>query len=103
MLRAALYEEDAAIETQNASTYEQKRNVPHTGLKDQLRKNPHLAPLLVLEHVFTEPSPKLAQHNAIIARNQEILLRHAQGELGSDLAKEYGLSGQRISQIVYGQ
>jgi hypothetical protein len=33
VLRAALYEEDSAIETQNASTYKQKRNVPHTGFE----------------------------------------------------------------------
>lgn len=102
-LREALYEDEGVITEEDVMTQITQRGLPHTGLKNQLRKNPHLAPLVVLEHIFTEPSPKLAQQNAIIARNQEILLRHAQGELGTDLAKEYGLSGQRISQIVYGQ
>lgn len=62
-------------------------------LGNQLRKNPHLAPLVVLEHIFTEPSPKLAQQNAIIVRNQEILLRHAQGEWTPLLSVRGGSGG----------
>lgn len=92
VLRAALYEEQVI-----------QRPMPHTGLGTRLRFYMELAPTLVLEHIFTELPPKVAQQNAILARNQDILARFALGELGSDLAKEYGLSHQRISQIVYGQ
>ena len=36
-------------------------------------------------------------------RNAEIIARHAAGEGLSDLARYYGLSPQRVSQIVRGQ
>jgi Mor family transcriptional regulator len=36
-------------------------------------------------------------------RNAEIRQRHAEGELVSDLAKEFGISVQRIHQILKGK
>ncbi len=104
VLRAALYEEGSAIETQNASTYEQKRNVPHTGVQTPLRLHLVMAACQLLETIFPGvPRRRTCPNPAKVTRNEFIRQRYAAGELMSDLSKEFGISSQRISQIVHDQ
>ncbi len=76
--------------------------MPHTGLEARLRFY-QISAKIVLNNVFTGQSPHILHQKAISARNQHIKRLYADGELMSDLSREYGVSRQRISQIVHGQ
>ena len=103
VLRAALYEDDVVVKTQNASTQELKRNMPHTGLKPISRLLLKHAVFDLLDLFFGAFPARRAGKSALNARNVHIAARVAGGESTYDLAKEFGLSRQRIYQIVHGQ
>ncbi|MBN1285618.1 MAG: LysM peptidoglycan-binding domain-containing protein [Anaerolineae bacterium] len=71
---------------------------PFTCLEDAAR--------CTLSHLYSEkPPPRAPVTNKSpkkSARNEEICARHAAGETLSDLAKAYGISVQRVWQIVHG-
>jgi Mor family transcriptional regulator len=62
-----------------------------------------LAAKTILNNVFKGQSPRILQAKTHLARNQSILARYAEGSLMADLADDYGISHQRVYQIVYGQ
>lgn len=76
--------------------------VPHTGLETQLRFYRQAAKT-VLNNIFVGQSPQILIQKALSARNQRIRQLYAAGEFMSDLSREYGISHQRISQIVHGR
>ena len=76
--------------------------MPHTGLETLLRFYRQAAKT-VLNNIFIGQSPPILRQKALSARNQRIKRLYAEGELMSDLSREYGISRQRISQIVHGQ
>jgi len=99
VLRAALSNQVARgskTPTQGGSS-----GVPHTGFSPQLRFYPDVAKT-VLFHTFSEFSPSIQHQKAVSSRNQRIRQLYADGELMIDLSKMYGISCQRISQIVHG-
>jgi hypothetical protein len=70
------------------------------GLRTRLRFYLPIAAHTVLENIFTS-QPIIEYHKS--TRNQHIQQLYAKGELMSDLSKMFGVSPQRISQIVHGQ
>jgi len=59
--------------------------------------------MLLKTFYFNQPTPTLPQNNKTPkqpTRNEEICLRHANSESVADLANEYGISVQRIHQII---
>ncbi len=75
--------------------------MPHTGLETRLRFYA-IAVKTVLYHVFcVSLGPKITKKQALTARNELIRARFACGEPMRDLAREYNISPQRVSQIIH--
>jgi Mor family transcriptional regulator len=55
--------------------------------------------------LYDTPFPDTPQTDHIekTDRNAEIIARHAEGETGASLAQVYGISEQRVSQILRGR
>jgi len=100
VLRAALYED--SDRNKKASPQEVKRNMPHTGLETLLRFYRRAAKT-VLNNIFIGQSPRILQAKTLLSRNQRIQALYAEGELLCDIAQDYGISSQRVWQIVQGQ
>ncbi len=78
--------------------------VPHTGVQTPLRLHLVMAACQLLETIFPGvPRRRTCPNPAKVTRNEFIRQRYAAGELMSDLSKEFGISSQRISQIVHDQ
>jgi hypothetical protein len=63
-----------------------------------------LAAFHIIEMLYDTPFPTEPQNDLVptqTERNAEIRTRYEHGEAVVDLAKEYGISEQRISQIVH--
>jgi hypothetical protein len=76
--------------------------VPHTGVGTLFRLQERLAGYRLLERIFTSfPQPRQPMNPMLATRNALIQERYAEGDLMSDLSREYGISLQRISQIVH--
>lgn len=102
VLRAALYEDETVAKMQNAPTQALKRNMPHTGLETLLRFYRRAAKT-VLNNIFIGQPPRILQAKTLLSRNQRIQALYAEGELLCDIARDYGISSQRVWQIVQGQ
>ena len=76
--------------------------MPHTGLETRLRFY-RLAAKTILNNVFKGQSSRILQAKTLLARDQSIQALYAEGSLMADLADDYGISHQRVYQIVYGQ
>ena len=76
--------------------------MPHTGLETRLRFY-RLAAKTILNNVFKGQSSRILRTKTILARDQRIQALYAEGSLMADLADDYGISHQRVYQIVYGQ
>jgi hypothetical protein len=76
--------------------------MPHTGLETRLRFY-RLAAKTILNNVFKGQSSRILQAKTILTRDQRIQAMYAEGSLMADLADYYGISHQRVYQIVYGQ
>jgi hypothetical protein len=76
--------------------------MPHTGLETRLRFY-RLAAKTILNNVFKGQSSRILQAKTILTRDQRIQAMYAEGSLMADLADDYGISHQRVYQIVYGQ
>ncbi len=59
--------------------------------------------LTVLENVFPMIPDTSAFYQSKSVRNHQIRARYASGELMIDLSRDYGISPQRVSQIIHGQ
>ena len=77
--------------------------MPHTGLKALLRLPIGWSVIVVLESIFTDFSPRKAKETLLLARNRRIRERFALGESTQNLAREFGISRQRVYQIMHGQ
>jgi hypothetical protein len=65
-----------------------------------------LAAFHIIEMLYDTPFPAEPQNDWIpeeTQRNAEIRQRYAEGELVRDLAQDFGISEQRVSQIVRGR
>ena len=76
--------------------------MPHTGLETRLRFY-RLAAKTILNNVFKGQSTRILQAKTVLARNQSIQALYTEGSLMADLADDFGISHQRVYQIVYGQ
>ena len=50
---------------------------------------------------YTPNLPQIAHHSLLEERNRIIRARHEAGESQADLAREFGLSYQRVHQIIH--
>jgi hypothetical protein len=65
-----------------------------------------LAAFHILEMLYDSPFPAEPQNNLVpekAERNAEICARYEAGESVSELAVEFGISEQRVSQIIHGR
>jgi hypothetical protein len=100
VLRAAVAAEEKSG-SKNAYT-NGRREVPHTGLKPLLRLLEKRAAFAFLDQIFPEiPQIRMSPSPKRVSRNELIRDRYEEGEFMSDLSREYGISRQRISQIVH--
>jgi Mor family transcriptional regulator len=59
-----------------------------------------------MEMLYNSPFPTEPQNDLVpekAERNAEIIARYAAGETGASLALAFGISEQRVSQIIRGQ
>ena len=65
-----------------------------------------LATFHMMEMLYDMPIPNQPQNDLVPARterNEEMRARYAAGETGASLARAYGISEQRVNQIVRGR
>ena len=74
--------------------------LPHTGLETRLRFY-STSVKTVLRGIFRHHQRYIAVNHHQTYRNQQITERFTAGESSYDLAKEFGLSRQRIYQIIH--
>ncbi len=75
--------------------------MPHTGFNTLLRLLEKRAAFALLDQTFPElPQLRSLPNPEQVTRNGLIRERYEEGEFMSDLSREYGISRQRISQIV---
>ncbi len=77
----------------------------HRGLRAAACFDVWLATFHILEMLYDTPFPGTPQTDHIekTDRNAEIIARYEAGETGSSIAQAYGISEQRVSQILRGQ
>jgi hypothetical protein len=84
----------------------QGQNRGWRGLKPPACFDIWLATFHIVENLYDTPFPTEPQNDLQPPqpeRNEEIRQRHAEGELVRDLAQDFGISEQRVSQIVRGR
>ena len=79
--------------------------VPHRGFEPAACFDIWLAAFHIIEQLYDTPFPTEPQNNlpSKKERNAEIRARYEQGKTVGELAVEYKLSEQRISQIIHGR
>ncbi len=79
--------------------------MPHRGLRTAACFDIWLATFHIIEMLYDTPFPDTPQTDHIekTDRNAEIIARYEAGETGSSIAQAYGISEQRVSQILRGQ
>jgi Mor family transcriptional regulator len=77
--------------------------MPHTGLKPISRLHIKSAVFDLLDDFFGAFPARRTGKSALTARNVHIAARFADGEPIDNLAKAFGLTYQRIHQIVHSQ
>ena len=80
-------------------------NAPHRDFKPTACFDLWLAMFHILEMLYPTPFPTEPQteHIKTTDRNAEIIARYKTGETGANLAKEFGISEQRVNQIIRGK
>jgi hypothetical protein len=76
--------------------------LPHRGFKDTACFDLWLATFHILEMLYDTPFPTEPQTDRVEkpGRNAELVARYEAGETGAHLARVYGISEQRVNQIV---
>mgnify|MGYP000984655919 CR=1 FL=1 len=77
--------------------------VPHRGLKTVSCFDIWLATFHIIEMLYDTPFPDVPQNDLAVPkweRNAEIVARYQAGETGADIARAFGISEQRVHQIV---
>jgi hypothetical protein len=79
--------------------------MPHRGFNPAACFDLWLATFHILEMLYDTPFPDEPQTDHIekIDRNAEIIDRFEAGETGASIAQVYGISEQRVNQIVRGK
>ena len=79
--------------------------VPHRGLEPAACFDIWLAAFHILEMLYDTPFPIESQNDlpSKTDRNAEIRTHYEQGETVGELAVEYHISEQRVSQIIHGR
>ncbi len=80
--------------------------VPHRGFKPTACFDIWLATFHIIERLYDTPFPENLQtdHTPEKAdRNAEIIARYEAGETGVGIAQDFGVSGQRVNQIIRGR
>ena len=80
--------------------------MPHRGFEPAACFDIWLAAFHILDRLYDTPFPTEPQNDLVPAkaeRNADIRARYDQGETVSELAAAFGLSEQRVSQIIYGR
>jgi hypothetical protein len=79
--------------------------MPHRGFEPTACFDIWLATFHIIEMLYDTPFPTEPQNDlpGKAQRNSEISARYEQGESLSELAAKYGISEQRVSQILLGQ
>ena len=60
----------------------------------------------IVEMLYDTPFPDVPQNDLAVPkgeRNAEIVARYQAGETGAEIARAFGISEQRVSQIVHGR
>ncbi len=78
--------------------------MPHRGFNPAACFDIWLATFHILEMLYDTPFPNTPQtdHRNKIERNAALIARYEAGETGANLAQDYGISEQRVNQIVRG-
>ena len=80
--------------------------MPHRGFKPAACFDIWLATFHIMEMLYDTPFPTEPQNDLVPAqteRNEEIRVRYDAGETGASIAQTFGISEQRVNQIVRGQ
>ncbi|HEX3054440.1 MAG TPA: hypothetical protein VHP83_27545 [Aggregatilineaceae bacterium] len=80
--------------------------MPHRGFKDTACFDIWLATYNIIQMLYDTPHPENPQSDLTpqkTNRNAEIIARYEAGETGASLASAYGISEQRVNQIVRGR
>jgi hypothetical protein len=120
ILRGALYAEEAQGEVDGdlddddgsvegkkelaSPNQEVKQAVPHRGFEPAACFDIWQATFYVMEELYDTPFPTGPQTDLVpakTARNAEIRIRYKRGETMNNLARTFGISEQRVSQIVH--
>lgn len=75
--------------------------LPHTGVEPLPLRRVDAAIFDLLYAFFGHQSPRIAQKSFLEARNHRILTRFFAGESTDELASEFGISRQRVYQIIH--
>ncbi len=79
--------------------------MPHRGLRTAACFDIWLATFHIIEMLYDTPFPDTPQTDHIekTDRNAEIIARYTAGETGASIAQDYGISEQRVNQIIRGR
>jgi hypothetical protein len=119
MLRMELYHQEFGDVTEGSEGYEkalEKANcnellgccnpMPHRGFKPAACFDIWLATFHIMEMLYDTPFPAEPQNDLVhekVERNADIIARHETSETGASLAQSFGISEQRVNQIVRGR
>ncbi len=80
--------------------------MPHRGLRTAACFDVWLATFHIVEMLYDTPYPETPQNDLVpqkTDRNAEIVALYETGETGRSIAKEFGISEQRVNQIIHGR
>ena len=80
--------------------------MPHRGFEPAACFDIWLAAFHILEMLYDSPFPSEPQNDLVpekAERNAEIRARNGEGESVGELAAAFGISEQRVSQIIHGR
>ena len=100
-VEAALGEKESPLTDES-----QGNDMPHRGLKTVSCFDIWLATFHIIEMLYDTPFPDVPQNDLAVPkreRNAEIVARYQAGETGADIGRAFGISEQRVSQIVHGR
>jgi hypothetical protein len=86
--------------------FAQGQNRPHRGFKPAACFDIWLAAFHIMEMLYDTPFPTEPQNDLVPAqteRNEEIRARYEAGETGVSIAQTFGISEQRVNQIIRGR
>ncbi len=80
--------------------------MPHRGFEPAACFDIWLATFHIIEMLYDAPYPTEPQNDLVpekAERNVDIITRHEAGEPGANIAQAFGISEQRVNQIIRGR